>query len=69
MNMEEFIDFCIRNKRYIIREGKQQIRKQGEKMDKKIQILLDKLNIGEEYFQYFSDATISKIKVNSKNKS
>mgnify|MGYP003318449412 CR=1 FL=1 len=38
-------------------------------MDKKIQILLDKLNIGEEYFQYFSDATISKIKVNSKNKS
>ena len=24
MNLEEFIDFCIRNKRYIIRDPKQQ---------------------------------------------
>ena len=23
MNIEEFIDFCIRNKKYIVREGKE----------------------------------------------
>ena len=36
-------------------------------MDSKIKILLDKINIGQESFQYFNDAKISKIKVNSKN--
>ena len=36
-------------------------------MDSKIKILLDKINIGEDYFQYFNDAKITKIKVNSKN--
>ena len=38
-------------------------------MEQKIKILLDKLNIGEEYFQYFCDASITKIKVNSKKNS
>ena len=38
-------------------------------MDEKIKILLDKINIGEEYFQYFNDASISKIKVSSKTNS
>ena len=35
-------------------------------MDDKIKILLDKINIGEESIQYFNDAKITKIKVNSK---
>ena len=35
-------------------------------MDEKIQILLDKLNIDKDHYQYFSDAKISKIRVNSK---
>ena len=35
-------------------------------MDSKIKILLDKVNIGEDYFQYFNDAKISKIKISSK---
>ena len=38
-------------------------------MDDKIKVLLNKLNIGDEYFQYFNDATISKIKVNPKKAS
>ena len=35
-------------------------------MDNKIKILLDKINIDEASYQYFNDATISKIKVSSK---
>ncbi len=38
-------------------------------MEDKIKILLDKINIGEDYFQYFNDAKILKIKVNPKTKS
>ena len=38
-------------------------------MDDKIKILLDKINIGEETFQYFNDAKILKIKVSPKTKS
>ena len=34
-------------------------------MDSNMQILIDKINIDKEYYQYFSDAKISKIKVNS----
>ncbi len=38
-------------------------------MDDKIKILLDKINIGETSYQYFNDAKITKIKVNSKTNS
>ena len=38
-------------------------------MEEKIKILLDKINIGEKFFQYFNDAKILKIKVNPKTKS
>ena len=38
-------------------------------MEKTIKIFLDKINIGEEYFQYFNAAKISKVKVNSKKNS
>ena len=38
-------------------------------MDDKIKILLDKINIDETSYQYFSDAKLTKIKVNSKNNS
>ena len=37
-------------------------------MDDKIKILLDKINIGEEFFQYFSGAVLTKIKINSQTK-
>ncbi len=37
-------------------------------MNEKIKILLEKINIGEENFQYFNDATITKIRINSKEK-
>ncbi len=36
-------------------------------MDEKIKILLDKINIDKENYQYFSDSKITKIKINSKN--
>ena len=35
-------------------------------MDEKIKILLDKINIDKNNYQYFSDAKISKIRINSK---
>ena len=35
-------------------------------MDNKIKILLDKIGIDENSYQYFNDAVITKIKVNSK---
>ena len=35
-------------------------------MDKNIKILLDNINIDENSYQYFNDAKITKIKVNSK---
>ena len=35
-------------------------------MDNKIKILLDKINIDEASYQYFNDAVITKIKINSK---
>ena len=35
-------------------------------MDNKIKVLLDKINIDEGSYQYFYDATITKIKINSK---
>ena len=35
-------------------------------MDEKIQILLDKINIDEDSYQYFYDSKITKIKVNSR---
>lgn len=38
-------------------------------MDEKIKILLTKTNVGEESFQYFNAAKITKIKVNSKSMS
>ncbi len=38
-------------------------------MDEKIKILLDKINIDEKSYQYFDDAKINKIKVNSKSNS
>ena len=38
-------------------------------MEEKIKILLEKINIGEEHFQYFNDAKILKIKINPKSKS
>ena len=38
-------------------------------MDEKIKILLNKINIGEDSFQYFNDAKILKIKVNPTSKS
>lgn len=38
-------------------------------MDDKIKILLDKINIDETSYQYFDDAKITKIKVNSKTNS
>ena len=38
-------------------------------MDDKIKILLDKINIDEASYQYFNDAKITKIKVNSKTNS
>ena len=38
-------------------------------MDDKMKILLDKINIDENSYQYFNDAQITKIKVNSKNDS
>ena len=36
-------------------------------MDDKIKILLDKINMDETSYPYFSDAKIIKIKINSKN--
>ena len=36
-------------------------------MQDKMRILLDKINIDESSYQYFSDAKITKIKVSSKN--
>ena len=38
-------------------------------MDNNIQILLNKINIDEASYQYFNDAVMKKIKVNSKNNS
>ena len=38
-------------------------------MEEKMKILLDKINIDEDSYQYFNDAKITKIKVNSKNDS
>ena len=38
-------------------------------MDNNIQILLNKINIDEASYQYFNDAIMKKIKVNSKNNS
>ena len=38
-------------------------------MDKNIKILLDKINIDEDSYQYFNDAKITKIKVSSKDNS
>ena len=38
-------------------------------MEDKMKILLDKINIDENSYQYFNDAQITKIKVNSKNDS
>ena len=38
-------------------------------MDEKIKILLDKINIDKDSYQYFNDAKITKIKVNSKSDS
>ena len=38
-------------------------------MEEKIKILLEKINIGEESFQYFNDARILKVKINPNNKS
>ena len=38
-------------------------------MDSKVQILLDKINIDKNNYQYFYDAKITKIKVNSKKNS
>ena len=38
-------------------------------MDEKIKILLDKINIDENSYQYFCDAKITKIKINSKKDS
>ena len=38
-------------------------------MEEKIKILLDKINIDEESYQYFNDAKITKIKVSPKQKS
>ena len=43
--------------------------KAGGFMEEKIKILCDKINIGEESFQYFNDVKILKIKVNPKTKS
>ena len=34
-------------------------------MDEKVEILLNKINIDKEHYQYFSDAKMSKIKINS----
>ncbi len=36
-------------------------------MDEKIEVLLKKINIDKENYQYFSDSKITKIKINSKN--
>ena len=38
-------------------------------MDDKIKILLDKINIDEKSYQYFSSAVLTKIKINSKKNS
>ena len=38
-------------------------------MDEKIKILLDKVGIGKDHFQYFNDAIMSKIRINSKTNS
>ena len=38
-------------------------------MEDKMKILLDKINIDEDSYQYFNDAKITKIKVNSKSDS
>lgn len=38
-------------------------------MDEKIKILLDKINIDKENYQYFSDSKLTKIKISSKNDS
>lgn len=38
-------------------------------MEEKINILLNKIGIDEESYQYFSDAKLTKIKVNTKNNS
>ena len=35
-------------------------------MDDKIKILLDKINMDETSYPYFSDAKLTKIKINSK---
>ena len=32
-------------------------------MDEKVEILLNKINIDKEHYQYFSDAKMSKIKI------
>ena len=37
-------------------------------MDEKIKILLEKINMEEEFFPYFNDAKIEKIKINPKKK-
>ena len=37
-------------------------------MEEKIKILLDKIQVKEEYTPYFSDAKLSKIKINSRDK-
>ena len=38
-------------------------------MDEKIEILLNKINIDKENYQYFSDSKLNKIKINSKDNS
>ena len=38
-------------------------------MEEKTKILLDKINIDENSYQYFSDARVTKIKINSKKDS
>lgn len=37
-------------------------------MDSNIKTLLDKINIGEEHFQYFNDATMFRVRINSSEK-
>ncbi len=38
-------------------------------MEEKINILLKKIGLDEESYQYFSDARLTKIKINTKNSS
>ena len=40
-------------------------RKNDGSMNEKVEILLNKINIDKEHYQYFSDAKMSKIKINS----